>query len=421
MPSDIKTSVGSWIRENEAQTGHEPVRLASFGQNTGQYRESTDYALVDNWHDAYGATSVPIYQSATFKQTSATEFGSYDYSRSGNPTRSHLETHVAKIMGAERAFALSSGMGALDAITRLVRSGDEIIAGDDIYGGTNRLLTYLKEMQGVVVHHVNTSDIDAVEAKLDPEHTKMVLLETPTNPLLKVVDIPSISTLVHQRCPEALIVVDNTMMSPYLQKTLQMGADIEYHSATKYLSGHHDLMAGVIGCKSSIIAQKIYFVINSVGSGLGPFESFLLLRGMKTLPIRMDRQQQNAEIVADFLVRNGFKVHFVGLKSHPQYTLHHSMAKGPGAVLSFETGSTSLSERIVSNCKIFTISVSFGCVNSLISMPCRMSHASIPAHVRAERCLPEDIVRLSIGIEDVEDLIKDLIRAFKSAGLDVKE
>ncbi|PRP85231.1 hypothetical protein PROFUN_07001 [Planoprotostelium fungivorum] len=415
----IRSSVGSWIRENEIQSGHEPVRLSSIGQGVNGYHEATEYALVDNWHDVYGATSVPIYQSATFKQTSATEFGAYDYSRSGNPTRSHLETHMAKLLGAERAFALNSGMSALDAITRLVRAGEEIIAGDDLYGGTNRLLTFLKEMMGVIVHHVDTRVVENVEEKLN-DKTRIVLLETPTNPLLKVADIPGISRVVHDRSPHILVVVDNTMMSPYLQKTLTLGADIEYHSATKYLSGHHDLMAGVIGCKSEAIAQKIYFVINSVGSGLGPFESFLLLRGVKTLPIRMEKQQQSTDIVAKFLVENGLKVHYVGLPEHPQYELHQSMSRGAGAVLSFETGSIEKSEQIVSGCKIFTISVSFGCVNSLISMPCRMSHASIPAHIRAERQLPEDVIRLSIGIEDVEDLIDDLTNAFLKAGLDVK-
>ncbi|KAI8870827.1 cystathionine beta-lyase [Ramicandelaber brevisporus] len=391
-----------------------------------RYRPATELVTVDladgtsssGVRDLYNSASVPIYQSATFKQTSASGAAhGYDYSRSGNPTRSHLEAHLAKIMGASRAYAVSSGMGALDVITRLVKAGEEIVAGDDIYGGTNRLLQYLSTHGGIKTHHVNTTDPSAIEQVLNPAKTRLVLLETPTNPLIKIADIPTISRVVHERCPNALVVVDNTMMSPYLQNTLELGADIEYHSGTKYLSGHHDLMAGVIGVRDNALAERIYFVINATGCGLTPFDGWLLLRGVKTLAVRMDRQQANAEKICDFLVKRGFKVHYPGLQSHPQYELHKSMSRGAGAVLSFETGDIAISEKIVESAKLWGISVSFGCVNSLISMPCRMSHASIPAAVRAARALPEDLIRLCIGIEDVDDLIEDLDQALARAGL----
>lgn len=349
-------------------------------------------------------------QSATFKQDSANAGGEFDYSRSGNPTRSHLERHLAKIMSASRALAVSSGMAALDVITRLLKPGDEVVAGDDLYGGTNRLLKYLSTNGGIVVHHVDTTSVKKVGQVLS-EKTKLVLLETPTNPLIKIADISSIADIAHKKNPEVLVAVDNTMLSPYLLNPLELGADIVYESGTKYLSGHHDLMAGVIAVKDAELGEKLYFPINASGCGLSPFDSWLLLRGIKTLKVRMEQQQLNAMRIATFLESCGFKVRYPGLKSHPQYELHASIARGPGAVLSFETGDTAVSERIVENAKLWAISVSFGSVNSLISMPCRMSHASIDAKTRAERAMPEDLIRLCVGIEDPDDLIDDLRRA----------
>ncbi|KAJ1957143.1 cystathionine beta-lyase, partial [Dipsacomyces acuminosporus] len=360
-----------------------------------KYHLATELVHIDSdaVKDNYNAASVPIYQTATFKQHDADgSGGEYDYSRSGNPTRTAVEAHMAKIMKAERAFVVSTGMTALDVILRLVKTGQEIIAGDDLYGGTNRLLTYVSQYSGVKVHNVDTTDPAKVEQKLDPIKTRLVLLESPTNPLIKIADIRKIAQRVHEICPSAMVVVDNTMMSPYLQNTLDLGADIEYHSGTKYLSGHHDLMAGVIGCRSAQVADQLYFIINSNGSGLGAFDCWLLLRGVKTLGIRMEKQQSNAIKIADFLELQGFKVHYPGLKSNPQYELHRSLSLGPGAVLSFETGDVGLSERIVESARLWGISVSFGCVNSLISMPCKMSHASIPAEIRKQRHLPEDLI-----------------------------
>jgi cystathionine beta-lyase len=355
-------------------------------------------------------------QSATFKQTSADgSGGEYDYTRSGNPTRTHLERHLAKIMNAQRALVVSSGMAAMDVITRLLRPGDEVVAGDDLYGGTNRLLKYLSTNGGVIVHHVDTTNPEKVKAVLS-DKTAMVCLETPTNPLIKIVDISTIAAAAHEKNQNTIVVVDNTMLSPMLLNPLELGADIVYESGTKYLSGHHDLMAGAIAVNNTSLGEKLYFTINASGCGLSPFDSWLLLRGIKTLGVRMEKQQSNAQRIAEFLEAHGFKVRYPGLKSHPQYTLHWSQARGAGAVLSFETGSTQISERIVESAKLWAISVSFGCVNSLISMPCRMSHASIDAKTRAERQMPEDLIRLCVGIEDPEDLIDDLRRALVQAG-----
>ena len=313
-------------------------------------------------------------------------------------------------MSAERALVVSSGMGALDVITRLLRPGDEVVTGDDLYGGTNRLLKYLAANMEIVVHHVDTTKPEMIKQVLGPK-TAMVLLETPTNPLIKIVDIPTIAKFAHEANDKTLVAVDNTMLSPFLQNPLDMGADIVYESGTKYLSGHHDLMAGVLAVNNNALGDKLFFTINASGCGLSPFDSWLLMRGVKTLKVRMEQQQSNAQRIAEFLETCGFKVRYPGLRSHPQYELHNSMARGAGAVLSFETGDIDVSERIVESAKLWAISVSFGCVNSLISMPCRMSHASIDAKTRKERALPEDIIRLCVGIEDADDLIDDLSRA----------
>lgn len=318
-------------------------------------------------------------------------------------------------MRAKRALVVSSGMGALDVITRQLRPGDEVVTGDDLYGGTNRLLKYLSTHGGIIVHHVDTTAPEKVQEVVSSK-TAMVLLETPTNPLIKIVDIPTIAGMAHTANPACIVSVDNTMLSPLLQNPLELGADIVYESGTKYLSGHHDLMAGVLAVNDESLGDKLYFTINASGCGLAPFDCWLLMRGIKTLKVRMDAQQANAMLIARFLESAGFKVRYPGLKSHPQYALHNSMARGAGAVLSFETGDIQLSERIVESAKIWAISVSFGCVNSLISMPCRMSHASIDAKTRQERGVPEDLIRLCVGIEDGEDLLDDLRSALVQAG-----
>ncbi|KAI5295577.1 cystathionine beta-lyase, partial [Ascosphaera acerosa] len=272
---------------------------------------------------------------------------------------------------------------------------------------------YLSTNGGIVVHHVDTTAVASVTGVLS-DKTRLVLLETPTNPLIKIADISRIAAAAHAANPDVLVAVDNTMLSPYLLNPLELGADIVYESGTKYLSGHHDLMAGVIAVKDAALGERLYFFVNASGCGLSPFDSWLLLRGVKTLKVRMDQQQANAMRIATFLEACGFKVRYPGLRSHPQHELHASIARGPGAVLSFETGDIATSEKIVENTKLWAISVSFGSVNSLISMPCRMSHASIDAKTRAERAMPEDLIRLCVGIEDADDLIDDLRRAVSS-------
>ncbi|GAA5930507.1 uncharacterized protein JCM15063_004829 [Sporobolomyces koalae] len=396
---------------------HAPSLSASLLRSR-PYKFATQCATVDNpdpsHKDQHGSSSVPIYQTATFKGMG----GAYDYSRSGNPTRSHLEHHIAKISSARHAFAVTSGMGALDVIFRSLKPGDNIIAGNDLYGGSNRLIGYLKEHNGITTHHVDTTNPSSFLPILQDPNQKvaMVLLETPTNPLLQIADIEAIAQLVKRYKQDAVIVVDNTMMSPYLARPLELGADIVYDSGTKYLSGHHDLMAGVICCDRDDIAKGIAFTINSIGNALSPFDSFLLLRGVKTLSLRIDKQQANTILIANYLADLGFKVNYPGLPGHPGKEVHDRIAKGPGAVLSFETGDVGLSERIVGSARLWGISVSFGCINSLISMPCLMSHASIDPAVRAARNLPEDLIRLCVGIEDPDDLIDDLEAALLEAG-----
>ncbi|KAJ9094961.1 hypothetical protein QFC21_005753 [Naganishia friedmannii] len=402
--SSLATSVDSLSNSSRSK--------ASFSNNS--YRFGT-LCVTTEHKDQFGASSVPIYQTATFKGMPG---GQYDYTRSGNPTRTALETQLARLYECRRAFAVSTGMTALDMIIRLVSPGDVIIAGDDIYGGTDRLLTFTKTNGGADVRHIDMTSQEQLDAVLEECGTKvkMVLIESPTNPMLKVLDIKRIADSVHTVSPDSLIVVDNTMMSPYLQRPLNLGADIIYDSGTKYLSGHHDVMAGIIAVEREEVVKRIAFLINSTGTGLAPFDCHVLLRGLKTLSIRMDRQASTASMVASYLDTLGFHVNFPGLLSHPGRDIHFRQADGAGAVLSFSTGDVAMSERIVGGTRLWGVSVSFGCVNSLISMPCVMSHASIAADKRAERGLPEDLIRLCVGIEDPRDLIDDLERSLLEAG-----
>jgi len=370
--------------------------------------------------DPFRPVATPIYQTATFEQESALEFGRYDYSRSGNPTRTVLETQLADLEGATRALAFASGLAALTAVTRLLRAGDEIIAGDDLYGGAYRLFSRMLPRSGVGVRYVDLTDPANLERAIGPK-TRLVHLETPTNPLLRICDLRRLARAAHKG--GAWLSVDSTAMSPYLQRPLELGADLVIHSATKALCGHSDVTAGVVAVRDRALAEELYFVQNAEGAGLAPLDSFLLLRGIKTLSLRLDRQQATAARVAVFLARRPEvrAVHFPGLKGHPGAELHASQAAGPGGVLSFETGDVEASRRVVESLRLFSISVSFGGVGSSASLPCRMSHASIPAEVRRARRLPEDLVRLSIGIEDADDLIEDLARALASSGRPVRE
>lgn len=374
---------------------------------------STMLMNFENKFDPYGALSTPLYQTATFKQPSATENGPYDYTRSGNPTRDALESLLAKLDKADRALCFTSGMAALAAVSHLVGLGDEIVAGDDIYGGSDRLLSQVIPKTGIRVTRVNTTDLDEVASAIGTS-TKLVWLESPTNPRQQISDIRKIAEMAHAH--NALVLVDNSIMSPVLSQPLELGADIVMHSATKFIAGHSDAMAGVLSIKGESLAKDLYFLQNAEGSGLAPFDCWVCLRGIKTMALRVEKQQENAQKIAEFLSSHPRvkKVNYAGLPDHPGRYLHYSQAKGAGSVLSFLTGSLALSKHVVETTKYFSITVSFGSVKSLISLPCFMSHASIPAAVREARGLTEDLIRISVGIEDVNDLISDLDQALRT-------
>ncbi|KAG6413682.1 hypothetical protein SASPL_126396 [Salvia splendens] len=366
-----------------------------------------------NDFDPYEALSTPLYQTATFKQPSATEGGAYDYTRSGNPTRDALERLLAKLDKADRALCFTSGMAALAAVTRLVATGEEIVSGGDMYGGSDRLLSQVVPKSGVVVKHVDTTNFEDVASAITPR-TKLVWLESPTNPRQQISDLRKITELAHAR--GTLVLVDNSIMSPVLSQPLELGADIVMHSATKFIAGHSDLMAGVLAIKGESLGKDLYFLQNAEGTGLAPFDCWLCLRGIKTMALRVEKQQENAQKIAEFLASHPRvkRVYYAGLPDHPGRSLHYSQAKGAGSVLSFLTGSLELSKHVVETTKYFSITVSFGSVKSLISLPCFMSHASIPAAVREVRGLTEDLIRISVGIEDVDDLIADLDLALQT-------
>ena len=364
--------------------------------------------------DRFRPIATPIYQTATFEQEHVDSFGEYDYSRSGNPTRTVLEKHLALLENGTRGFCFSSGMAAISSVTKLLRSGDEILADSDLYGGTCRLFSKVLDRGGIVARYADATDPESFEQQMTPA-TRLIHVESPTNPLLRVVDLRRIADLAHAH--GALLCVDNSAMSPYLQNPLDLGADIVLHSATKFLCGHHDVTAGVIVVKDEKLAEQIYFVQNAEGNALAPFDCFLLLRGMKTLKLRVDCQQRNARKIAQFLAghQDIKRVYFPGLSEDPGYDLQRSQARGPGSVMSFTTGSVELSKAIAESAELFRITVSFGSVNSSISLPGTMSHASVPPEVLAHRELPLDLVRISVGIEDEEDLVADLDRAIHEA------
>ena len=376
-------------------------------------KRSTRCVYLGTGADPYGAIVPPIYQTATFKQPTALEFGEYDYTRSGNPTRTLLEQQLASLEEGLHACAFASGLAAITALTRLVRSGEEIIAGDDLYGGTVRLLQRISGGQNVTVRYIDTTDINAVECALSPK-TKLILIETPTNPLFHISDIRQLSQLA--RKSGALLAVDNSMLSPVFQQPLTLGADIVVHSATKFLCGHSDVTAGALITNSTPVHDAVAFHQNAEGSGLSPFEAWLLLRGLKTLALRVERQNQTALKIARFLEAHPSvsKVYYPGLQHHPGHTIHRSQAQGDGAVVSFTTGNAELSAAIAEATRLFQIAVSFGSVGSTISLPCRMSHASIPGSLKDRLAPPADLVRISVGIEDADDLVDDLTQAFES-------
>jgi len=359
--------------------------------------------------DPFRPMSTPIYQTATFEQEHADSFGPYDYSRSGNPTRRVLEDQLAALEGGVRGFCFASGMAAIAAVTHLLKAGDEILADWDLYGGTSRLFGKVVDRAGIAVRYVDASDAANVAAAMTPA-VRMVYVESPTNPLLRIVDLKAVATIALEH--GALCCVDSSTMSPYLQNPLALGADIVLHSATKFLGGHSDVTGGVVVVKDEALAKEVYFLQNAEGTALGPFDCFLTLRGLKTLKLRMDAQQRSATAIASFLAQRAdvASVLYPGLESHAGYATHRSQARGGGAVLCFGAGSAARAKRIAEELKLYKISVSFGSVHSTISIPHKMSHASVPAEQRAARAIPEDLLRLSIGIEDADDLIEDLAR-----------
>ena len=365
--------------------------------------------------DAYGAIVPPIYQTATFEQPTAGEFGEYDYTRSGNPTRTLVEQQLADLEDARYACAFASGMAALTSLTRIVKSGEEIIAGDDLYGGTVRLLDRIASKQNISVRYVDTSDAEALR-KITTSRTRLILVETPSNPLFRISDIRELSLIA--RASGAYLAVDNSMLSPVFQRPLNCGADIVVHSATKFLCGHSDVTAGALITNDTALYKELSFQQNAEGAGLSPFESWLLLRGLKTLALRVERQNSSAEKVAHFLQTRAevTQVFYPGLADHPGREIHKRQADGNGAVVSFTTGDAQLSSDIAESTRLFKIAVSFGSVGSTISMPYRMSHASIPSGLKDRLAPPPDLVRLSVGIEDVDDLLEDLERAFSASG-----
>jgi len=356
---------------------------------------------------AYGAIVPPIYQTATFEQPTATEFGEYDYTRSGNPTRTLLEQQLADLEDAGYARAFASGMAALTALTRIVKPGEEIVAGDDLYGGTVRLLDRIASQQNIAVRYVDTTNGNAMR-KVVTSRTRLILVETPSNPLFHISDIRQLGLIAREA--GAYLAVDNSMLSPILQRPLNFGADVVVHSATKFLCGHSDVTAGALITNDPELHKQFSFQQNAEGAGLSPFESWLLLRGLKTLALRVERQNASAEKIARFLQTRPE----VSRVFYPGGEVHNKQATGNGAVVSFTTGDDKLSSEIVQSTRLFKIAVSFGSVGSTISLPCRMSHASIPPALRDRLAPPSDLVRLSVGIEDVDDLLADLERAFAS-------
>ena len=374
-------------------------------------KPSTRCVQLGRGNDAYGAMVPPIYQTATFEQPTATEFGEFDYTRSGNPTRTLLEQQLADLEDGAHACAFASGMAALTSLTRIVRPGEEIVAGDDLYGGTVRLLDQITARLNIAVNYVDTTNETEVRRAVS-DRTRLLLIETPSNPLFRVSDIRKLSSIAKDA--GAYLAVDNSMLSPVFQRPLNLGADVVIHSATKFLCGHSDVTAGALIANDPALHKQFSFQQNAEGAALSPFESWLLLRGLKTLALRVERQNNSAEKIAHFLQTcpEVKQVFYPGLATHPGHEVHRRQADGDGAVVSFTTGDEKLSAQIVESTRLFKVAVSFGSVGSTISLPCRMSHASIPGPLRDRLAPPSDLVRISVGIEDVGDLIEDLGQAF---------
>jgi cystathionine beta-lyase/cystathionine gamma-synthase len=361
-----------------------------------------------------GAVMPPVFQTSTYVQTSPGKpVGDYEYSRAANPTRTALEDALASIENGAKGLAFSSGLAATDCLLRLFKAGDEVIAMDDLYGGTYRLFTKLYKDSGIIFHFVDMNDLEKFESLING-NTKLVWVETPTNPLMKLADIEAIAKITKKN--NLLFAVDNTFATPYLQKPLDLGADVLMQSATKYLSGHSDVIAGALIIKDKTLAEELHFKQFATGATLGPMDSFLVLRGIKTLHLRVQRHCENGEKVAQFLNQHPAveRVYYPGLASHPYHEIAKKQMSGFGGMVTFtfKSGKKEDAIKFIENLKVFTLAESLGGVESLANHPALMTHASIPEDKRKEVGISDDLVRLSVGVEDIDDLLADLEQAF---------
>jgi cystathionine beta-lyase len=353
--------------------------------------------------------STPIYQVSTFSQESVDHFGRYDYARSANPTRDALEETMAGLENGTHGFAFASGMAAISSALLLFSPGDHLVVCEDVYGGTFRVLTSLFNRLGIEATFVDTTDLKKIEVAFR-DNTKGLFLETPSNPLLKITDLAGAASMAGER--GIITLVDNTFMTPYLQRPLDLGCNIVLHSGTKFLNGHSDVLCGFAVVKDTALAKRIRFVQNAFGAVLGPQDSWLVLRGLKTLKVRMEESQKSANTVAEWLVgqKSVTEVLYPGLAGHPGHEIHSQQSSGPGAVVSFKLESVKLTHRLLKEVRLAAFAVSLGGVESIISYPARMSHAAMPPQERAARGVTDTLVRLSVGLEEPEDLIADLDR-----------
>jgi len=359
---------------------------------------------------ATGAIIVPIYQTSTFVQEELGKNKGYEYARTSNPTRAALERNLARLEGGRFGFAFASGMAAINALLTLFKSGDHIITGRNVYGGTFRLFERILKNFGLEFTYVDTTRLANVEEAIR-KNTRLLFLETPTNPIMEITDLAAASELAHRH--GVLVAVDNTFMSPYLQRPLELGADVVVHSTTKYLNGHSDGVGGAALINDAGLAERLKFIQNAAGAVLGPMDSWLVLRGVKTLAVRMRQHSENGMAVAQFLEAHPKvkRVHYPGLPSHPQYELGKKQTHGPGGMLSFETGSIENARAILKSVRLCSLAESLGGVETLISHPASMTHASVPPEDRQRLGITDGLVRISVGIEDIEDLIADLDQA----------
>jgi cystathionine gamma-lyase len=358
-----------------------------------------------------GAIMTPIYTTSTYVQEGLGKNKGYEYARGKNPTREALERNVAVLEGGTHGFAFSSGMGATDSIMKLFKSGDHIVAGESSYGGTFRLFDKILRNFGLCFSYVDSRDPQKVEDACT-DRTVAIMMETPTNPMMRITDLKAVGEIAKRK--KALFIVDNTFASPYFQRPFEYGADIVYHSSTKYLNGHSDMVGGIAIVRDDALAERMQFILNSAGAVPGAFDAWLVLRGTKTLHLRMPRHDENGRKIAAWLAEKlgDENVIYPGLPSHPQHELAKRQMKGFGGMISILTGSKEKAARLLSRVRVFSLAESLGGVESLISHPASMTHASVPADRRAQLGLTDDLVRLSCGVEDVGDLIADLDQAF---------